>query len=476
VHDQPTESDAPLDETCTIGWDERSGQHPSGEEQCFESKSWLGLVVLTGLWLVAAPGVFAAQGLFPLRSFMVQYSGLLAFSMMSVAMILSLRPRWPERWLNGLDKVFRLHKWLGIGGLVLAITHWLWIQGPRWAEAWGLVVRPPRGPRVPIENPVASFLSGYRGVAEAVGEWAFYGAVALIVLALVPLVPYGVFRRLHRLLPPIYLVLVFHTIILTNFSYWTQPVGVVLAVLLVAGSYAAVISILRRIGAGRRIAGQIAELTRFPGVHSLETLITLGQGWPGHQPGQFAFVTADPREGAHPFTIASAWDPAGRQIKFVTKALGDYTSQLGARLQIGQSVTVEGPYGCFTFDDDRPVQIWIGGGIGITPFIGAMQARARQGWGGDKRIHLFHSTAEIDENAFSRLRADAAAAGVTLHLMIDARDGRLTGDRIRAAVPEWREASIWFCGPEGFGHALRKDMAAHGLPVARFHQELFRMR
>ena len=45
------------------------------------------------------------------------------------------------------------------------------------------------------------------------------------------------------------------------------------------------------------------------------------------------------------------------------------------------------------------------------------------------------------------------------------------------AVPGWREASVWFCGPGGFGAALRQDFAAQGFPVEdRFHQELFAMR
>lgn len=92
-------------------------------------------------------------------------------------------------------------------------------------------------------------------------------------------------------------------------------------------------------------------------------------------------------------------------------------------------------------------------------------------------IDLFHSTADYDETALEKLRADAEAAGVRLHVLVDARDGRLSADRIRAAVPDWREAGIWFCGPTGFGAALRKDFAAAGLPVAeRFHQELFAMR
>lgn len=64
-----------------------------------------------------------------------------------------------------------------------------------------------------------------------------------------------------------------------------------------------------------------------------------------------------------------------------------------------------------------------------------------------------------------------------LHVLVDDRDGYLTGDRIRAEVPDWREAGIWFCGPAGFGEAIRKDFAAQGFDVRRnFHQELFNMR
>ena len=87
------------------------------------------------------------------------------------------------------------------------------------------------------------------------------------------------------------------------------------------------------------------------------------------------------------------------------------------------------------------------------------------------------SSAEADDEALGKLQADAAAAHIRLHVLVDARDGRLDGERIRAAVPEWREASLWFCGPLGFGETLRRDFAALGFPVAkRFHQELFAMR
>jgi len=91
-------------------------------------------------------------------------------------------------------------------------------------------------------------------------------------------------------------------------------------------------------------------------------------------------------------------------------------------------------------------------------------------------VDLFHPTSLLEPAAIDKLEADAKAAGVKLHLLVDAKDGRLDGARLRATVPEWQRASVWFCGPPAFGRALRSDLLAHGLPAARFHQELFEMR
>jgi predicted ferric reductase len=205
------------------------------------------------------------------------------------------------------------------------------------------------------------------------------------------------------------------------------------------------------------------------------------QGWPGHKPGQFAFVTSHASEGAHPYTIGSSWHPQNPRITFIVKELGDYTRCLRENLHVGHTVRIEGPYGCFTFDDGRAHQIWIGGGIGITPFIARMKHMAleqkERDWPENQRIDLFHSTAEVDQEALDKLTADAESANVTLHILIDTRDGFLTGERLRTAVPEWRKTSIWFCGPAAFGEALKRDLAAHGYPVEQhFHQELFAMR
>jgi len=447
----------------------------------FKLAFWGIIALLTALWLLAEPSVFQAADFLALRGLMVQYSGIVAMAAMSIAMVLALRPRWPERWLGGLDKMYRLHKWLGITALVVAVAHWLWGKAPKWAVAWGLMERRPRGARPPLENPIQQFLMTQRGTAEGLGEYAFYAAVVLIAIALVAYVPYRLFYKTHRLMAVVYLALVFHAVVLISFGYWTTPVGLVMAVLMAAGTYASAVVLFRRVGAARQVQGRIASLHYYPGVKALETEIEVPQGWPGHKPGQFAFATSDQTEGAHPYTIASAWNERDRRITFITKEIGDHTRRLRERLKVGQQVTIEGPYGCFDFDDNRPRQIWIGAGIGITPFIAALKHRVLE-----RRAHsdqqsvdvdLFHSTTDYDDRAIAKLHSDAEAAGVRLHVVLSSRDGRLTGDRIRELVPDWREASIWFCGPTGFGEALQRDFARQGMAVdEHFHQELFDMR
>lgn len=432
------------------------------------------LLALTLLWLLAErSNLLTVQGFFPWRNLLVQYSGLLGMGVMSVAMVLAVRPAWFEHRLHGLDKMYRLHKWLGISGLVLSLAHWLFSQGPKWLVQAGLLEKPARGPR-PIQTlEIFRVFQEQRGLAEQIGEIAFYVAVVLITIALIKRFPYRYFFITHRWLAVVYLALVVHSVVLMRFPYWTEPLGMGMGILMLAGTLAALISLFRRIGIKRKALGEIATVDYLAGVKVNAITIQLKDRWPGHEAGQFAFVTFDEREGAHPFTISCAGSKDGRLL-FLIKALGDYTRTLATTLKPGDPVTVEGPYGRFHFEGLSRRQIWIGAGIGVSPFVARLKDLAERPDG--RIVDFFHSTGDVDEEALHRLEADARAAGVRLHILLSSRDGRLTGDRLRTLVPDWRQAELWFCGPSAFGDALRQDLLSQGLPAAWFHQELFEMR
>lgn len=436
---------------------------------------WVTGLLITALWWWAdATDWTTVANWLGWRSLFMQYSGVMAMVAMTMAMVLAARPVVLEPWLGGLDKMYRLHKWLGIAALVVSVAHWLAAQGPKWLIGWGWLTRPARGPRAPPPDAVlAQFFKGQRGLAEGVGEWAFYGAVVLIALALLKRFPYRYFFKTHRLLAVAYLALAWHSVVLMQWAYWFTPLGALMALGLAAGTAAAVRVLTRRVAVQRQVVGEVEALRPYEAVGVLAMDIRLRGRWPGHESGQFAFLTLHEDEGPHPYTIASAWADDGR-ITFVIKGLGDYTRTLPERVRLGDVVKIEGPYGRFNFQGTCPRQIWVGAGIGVTPFIARMQASARSPDG--REVDLFHPTSALDEAALARMREDADAAGVRLHVLWSPRDGRLNAQRLTEAVPQWREAEVWFCGPAAFGQQLRQDLEAMGLPPGRFHQELFEMR
>jgi len=431
-----------------------------------------GLAIVAALWLAPHAQILFLREVFAMRHEWVLLTGLVAFAAMAGAVMLSMRPVSVEPPMGGLDKMYRLHKWLGVTALLVAVLHWLWIKAPKWAAGWGWIVRPPKGERPQLEG-MEAFFRQQRGLAETMGEWGFYVLIVLVLIALVRRVPYGYFRSTHRLMAVIALIFCWHAVVLTEYSDWSKPVGWLTAALVAGCVVGSIIGLTGRIGRRRQVPARIRQLEPFRQNRVLKVVLKLDKPWPGHQTGQFAFVTFDPREGAHPFTISSAWTGDG-SIYFLIKGVGDYTSQLAETLQVGGMATVEGPYGDFQFGGPQARQIWIGAGIGITPFIARMQALAIEPDG--RQIDLFYVTQLPDPTFVERVQKHAEAARVTLHLHVKGRDPRLTADLVRERLPDWREASIWFCGPAGMGDELQAAMQKAGLNPAAFHREFFQMR
>ncbi|MDX9707741.1 MAG: ferric reductase-like transmembrane domain-containing protein [Azospira sp.] len=419
-----------------------------------------------GAALVAAAHPVSAHALWIAYQEALYLSGLLSIALMSLAMLLATRPAWLESPLGGMDRVYRTHKWAGILGIGFGALHWLIEMSDDLIKA--AIGREGRLPKEKFDG----ILEAMRHLGKDMGEWAIYLLLAMLVITLWKKFPYRAWRYVHRAMPVLYLMLAFHAVLLAPGDYWLQPVGWLLAALLGIGTWGAIRSLTGGIGGARSVQGAIVDIET-PSADLTHVRCRLGRDWHGHRPGQFAFVTFDEREGAHPFTIASA-DRGDGLVSFEIKALGDYTRGLATTLRPGQPVRVEGPYGRFDIArcNPRARQIWIAGGIGITPFLAwleSLQADPARAPTAD----LHYCTRDADGDAFvTRLQALCATLpGIALHVH-GARQGRI----LRAEALDVRSnAEIWFCGPTGLAEALRNGLHALG-GRARFHQEAFEMR
>lgn len=429
--------------------------------------SMLSLVTLTWGWdVLTSVAPAGANTLWIVRQEALHLSGLLSVAMMSLVMFLATRPAWLETPLGGMDRIYRTHKWAGITAVGFAAAHWLIEMSDDILKA---IVG--REGRVNKEK-FSGFMEVLRKLGEDMGEWAIYAVLAMLVITLWKKFPYRAWSILHQAMPVLYLMLAFHAAMLVPTDYWVQPVGMLLGALLLAGVYGALASLRKAIGKSRQATGEVVSVAHLPG-DVCAVRCRLNTGWRGHRAGQFAFVTFEGKEGAHPFTIASA-DRGDHTIDFQIKALGDYTKGLAQRLLVGQSVRVEGPYGRFDMARRNPKaeQIWIAGGIGVTPFLAwleSLQAHPSDAPSAD----LHYCTRNQAKDTFAtRLNALCATLpSVRLHIH-DTSQGASLNARTLAATSQ---SEIWFCGPAGLANALRESLKSMGV-MPRFRQEAFEMR
>lgn len=403
-------------------------------------------------------------------------TGLMAMSLFSITMILATRPAILEPVFNGLDKIYRLHKWTAIVGVIFAILHWLAEMNDDLIES--LLFAHGKS----AEVPVSAFVDNMQDLAEDFGEWSFYLVSAMVALSLVKYFPYKFWRYLHRIMPALYLLLVFHAAWLTPFSWWQKPIGLILALLMLAGSIAAIRSLIGHIGRTRRFQGTIMDIST--SAHGVTQVVCqLGKKWPGHQAGQFAFVKFNRLEGAHPFTIAHA-DKNNAQLTFAIKALGDYTNNLAKKLTMGQTITVEGPYGKFDFKrhNTNAEQIWVAAGIGVTPFLAWLEElQNHPELIPTTQMHYCTNDAATDPmvprllQLCKNLGLDNST-GIRLQIHDSIKGQKITTQDLLNHDSPKKATEVWYCGPKGLANLLEAGLKKILPGSLRFHQEAFELR
>lgn len=413
-------------------------------------------VLVIALWMMSLSGIDLQNSFFFWRGQLTQITGEIAICLMSVLLLMATRPRWLEQWFGGLDKLYKAHKTIGISAGVMTIMHWAIEKSPGWLSSLGLLTlgaRPPHG--------TGDML---KGLMKQLGEFAFYSMIVLIIISLVKAVPYKHFKLIHKLGAVIALMAVAHSVYLVSSELTWTPFGIFNMLINAVAAVCLFISLFGKVGSTKKIVGEVAS------VHSLNESVleveikTDPAFFNLYKSGMFAFITFDKSEGGHPFTIVSA-DQVTHTIKFAIKALGDYTNKLSGKVQEGQIVSVEGPYGMFTLPGDtKQEQRWIGAGIGITPFISWLETSVKLQRRYENTTLIYTANDKQDLVYADKLTELAQKVGVRLVLWESNKDGFMSIDQLKGSD----KAKYWFCGPEGMKQMLLKHIRPNDIHFEYF--------
>jgi predicted ferric reductase len=407
------------------------------------------------LALVQAPWSSLHQGTSAERLLrdMGRVSGALALGFLAIAVSLGLRWAPLERIFGGLDKLVRLHHRVGTAAYVAALAHPLLLAGalaPRSIPAAAAAMWRPAG---------LGWLLGWLAVILL---------VIVVPLSLVRRLPHRLWRTLHLAGWSVFAVAVVHAALLRG-GPTAGEIGLSGAVLtaLAIRTGLLLLPAARReylLEEVRRLAPDVAEFVLTPAGSPVR-----------FAPGQFVFVRfREPRTRwrcteYHPFTIASA--PSDRRLVLLIKALGGCTRTL-LDLRPGAMAHVRGPFGRLFAPGTRASrQVWIAGGIGITPFL----SMARSLDPGGPEIDLYYCARSAAEAFYlDELQAIAAQRqGLRVHARLLDRDGLLIPARIADEVGPLQDAAFFIAGPQAFVAAIRDDLVDRGVPERRLHDERF---
>ncbi len=259
--------------------------------------------------------------------------------------LMSTRAKWVEKIFGGLDKMYLIHRRSGVIAVVLLLAHF-----------------------IVVPRDLTEFNPG-----KPLGFYALILILVGVILSAVPFfkrkIPYHKWINFHKLMGVFYVMAVFHGFMVKSLIKELPITRVYVFGMALMGIAAWFYRAFLFGLFNKKLEYTITEIKDKS--HGITEIIMkpISKGIV-FLAGQFAFFTFPDmsKKEQHPFTISS--HPYHDTLRITVKGLGDYTDNLASKIKEDQLVLIEGPYGHFSSSYIKEKeQIWIAGGIGITPFL-----------------------------------------------------------------------------------------------------------
>ncbi|NBU33357.1 ferric reductase [bacterium] len=406
-------------------------------------------------------------------------TGLVGLVLYAINLLLAARTRWMENLFNGLNKVYIAHHLTGGIALILLVFHPLFLAVKfidykilsSFKDAATFLL-----PRAFTSDTV--FYQLQQSLAINAGIVAFIGMVVLLVLTFFVKLPYRIWLATHKFLGVAFMFAGLHVVLISSDTSRDNFLKFYMLAWVIIGLSAFVYRTLMSNVFVRRYTYKVIAVTHQNGnvvgvtMEPLEKKMT-------YKAGQFVFIRFlwSEQEGiireAHPFSIASS--PGEANVRLYIKSLGDYTTSL-KNLKVGTLAEIEGAYGKFTFTRfGIAPQVWIAGGIGITPFLSMARSYMPDSPQVDLVYSVVNRTELLDQKAVAEFLPSTYKSFRYFSYIAKEQDGFLTAQKVSDMCGGLNGKEIFICGPPLMMSSLRSQLRQLGVPNRRIHSEEFSM-
>ncbi|MCX6779108.1 MAG: ferredoxin reductase family protein [Candidatus Magasanikbacteria bacterium] len=410
------------------------------------------------IWLNMVPLVGRFGGFSLSMTSLGQVTGLIGMVLFSLDLVLSARIRWLEQYFWGLNSIYIWHHILGGLSLIFLLFHPI------------LLVY--RYVLLSLDIAVKFLFPGPTNPAVALGVAALFLMMFLLVLTFYFRPKYNIWKSLHRFLGLAFLFAVGHVFLITS----DTSRNLFLRYYILGWAAMGILCIIYRSILHKylveRFTYTVSEIKKLD--QSIWQIFLQPQSKKlSFQAGQFVFVGFRGGEingEFHPFSIASS--PLEENLQIVIKSLGDYTANLD-KLKVGDRALVEGSFGIFTLTKDHsPKQIWIAGGIGITPFLSMAKSLTNEI---KREIELYYCVNEKTEAIFYEelKKIEEKNVGLKIFLFCSKEKGRISAAIIKEMSGGVEGKDIFVCGPPMMMKSLKQQFIKLNVPKKHIHSEEF---
>ncbi len=410
-------------------------------------------------------------------------TGIIGIVLYSLNFIYATRLRFLERAFGGLNRVYIAHHLVGGLALIFLCFHPLLLSlqfiNTSLRDAGFLLI--PHD-LIPIE---ALFNTQHPAHADVLQQWAifggivaFWGMVVLLILTLFIRPPYQIWLLTHKFLGVAFLIAGLHIIFISSDITSNLPLKYYLLVLIGLGIIAFIYRTLLPNIFVRRFRYQVIAVDRPASSATRIALQPIGHAI-DYKPGQFIYIQflhakqVGISKEWHPFSISSA--PDGGPLEITAKALGDYSANL-THIQPGMIAKIEGAYGRFTYYNYRnPSQIWIAGGIGITPFLSMLKSLPANGFAIDLYYSVHDKSEVIEWENIAQVAMTRGGCFRVIPFDSSQQQGFIDTRFILSYSETFDGKDIFLCGPPAMMNSLTRQLRETGVRKSAIHSEAFSM-